>query len=127
MLNTVPAVSNMRFPKASLAPKTPTHQVLPGAGFQVVSEGIRILKCIPTPGEQVGRVDQVLPVDPGAGGAVHHLLLDPLPDLGQRLLLQLQALAVVLPLKGKGPHRINRFLVGELIEGSVGVDGEASG
>lgn len=74
------------------------HQVLPRARLQVVGEGVGVLEGVATPCQQGSSIQQVLPVNPGAC-ASHHLLLDPFSDFGQCLLLQLEGLAMVLPLQ----------------------------
>lgn len=72
------------------------EQILPRAGFHVISVRIRVLQRVPAPGQQASRIEQVLPVDPRAQ-TLHHLLVDARLQPIERLLLQLQRLAVVLP------------------------------
>ena len=72
------------------------EQVLPRAGLHKISVRVGVLQRVATLGQQGGRIEQVLPVDPRTE-ALHHLLVDAGLHPVQRLLLQLQRLGVVLP------------------------------
>lgn len=84
-----------------MAMHIPTHllvleQILSRAGLHVVGIGIGVLQRIATLGEQRSRIEQILPVDPGAA-AVHDLRIDALPQTIDRLLLQFERLGMILP------------------------------
>lgn len=81
--------------------KTSTHllileQILPRASLHKVRKRVGVLQRVATLGQQGGRIEQILPVDPRAE-SLHDLLVDTRLHPVQRLLLQLQRLGVVLP------------------------------
>lgn len=72
------------------------EQILPRASLHKVRKRVGVLQRVATLGQQGGRIEQILPVDPRAQ-ALHDLLVDARLHPVQRLLLQLQRLGVVLP------------------------------